>query len=86
MTLDWGKPTLDYYYSQQLLLQLVSSKLCVWCVKGIFIRQGHTNPVSSHPPVLKKSLGNSQTRVVWALELVGEWYERILPILDHVRL
>ena len=40
----------------------------------------------SHPPVLNKILGNSQTRGMWALAPVSEFYERILPILDHVRI
>ena len=57
-----------------------------WCVKGVFIRQGHINTMPYHPPVLKKSLENSQTRVMRYIAPVGEWYERILPILDHVRL
>ena len=47
MTLDQGKPTLEYYYYQQLLLQLLTSKLCVCRVKGIFRRQCHINPIPS---------------------------------------
>ena len=77
---------MEYYYSQQLLLQLMTSKICVWCVKGIFRCQGHINPMPSHPPVLNKSLGNFLARVMRVLSPVGEWYECILPILDHVRI
>ena len=61
-------------------------KLCVCHVKGIFRRQCHINPIPSQQLVVNRILVNSQTRGMRALAPVGEWYERILPILDHVRL
>ena len=64
----------------------MSMKILVsWCVKYIFRRRCHFNPVPDQPPVTNEVLGEAQTRGTGVLIPVGRWDECIVPMLNYVR-
>ena len=65
-----------------LLLLLARLRLC-WCIKGVFRRQRHTNPLPSPPLAPQVGLDEAQKCGTGDLAPMGGRYNHIVPILDH---
>ena len=67
-----------------LILRTLTSKLCMYCIKGVFICQCHTNTYPVIPNFSNKGLGETQTRGIQVLSPIGSQDENTVPMLDHM--
>ena len=73
-----------YLYLLLLLILLMMDRLILlWCIKGVFIRRGQTNPVPDSPPSPQAGLGEVQKCVTGTLAPVGRRNKRTVPMFYH---
>ena len=66
------------------LIIIILLYIKLWCcLKGVFRRQGHANPIPVHPLASKEFLVDEYLKGLGKLALMVVWDEHIVLLLDH---